>query len=239
MRIIACLLVSLACSLLSWGQGAGEFSGITEPAADAELSFSVSGVLAARKFNEGDAVREGDVICSLQHQAEELDIQRRKIVLENAKRDLERTQRLFEKTGSVSKEELEEKRSAFALAETDVAIAEEALKRRLLIAPFSGTIAGFYGLDPGEGADLLAPVVRLVDASRCLFICNLPANNVRGVKKGDKVSLTFGEVTREGHVSFIAPVLDSSSGLLTIKATFENPDGAVIPGAAGLLRFQS
>ena len=38
---------------------------------------------------------------------------------------------------------------------------------------------------------------------------------------------------KKGRIIFVSPVVDPASGLLTVKAEFENPDGAVRPGVAG------
>lgn len=232
-RLTICLLVSLAVPV--FGQTA--FNGITEPAADAELSFPVSGVLASLPFREGEFVPGGEAICKLIHEKEALEITRRQLILENAKVDLDRTQQLFDKTGAVSKEELDEKRATVKVAETELAIAKADLNRRVLVAPFDGIIANLYGRAQGEGVELLTPVVRLVDSSACVFVCNLQAEAAKLVKPEAKVTITVGDVTVPGIVSFISPVIEPSSGLLKVKARFENTDRRIVPGAAGQMTF--
>lgn len=232
-RLTICLFVSIATPLF----GQTSFNGITEPASDAELSFPVSGVLAELPFREGEFVREGEVVGRLGNRREELEVSRRQLILDNATMDLKRTQQLYDKTGSISEEELDEKRATVKVAETELAIAREDVNRRLLVAPFDGLIANLHGLDKGEGVELLTPVVRLVDASTCVFVCNLPANAAKAVKPEAKVSIQIGEVNIAGFVSFISPVIEPSSGLLKVKARFENPERLIVPGAAGQLTF--
>ncbi|MDA7666354.1 efflux RND transporter periplasmic adaptor subunit [bacterium] len=232
-RLTICLFVSIATPLF----GQTSFNGITEPASDAELSFPVSGVLAELPFREGEFVREGEVVGRLGNRREELEVSRRQLILDNAKMDLKRTQQLYDKTGSISEEELDEKRATVKVAETELAIAREDVNRRLLVAPFDGLIANLHGLDKGEGVELLTPVVRLVDASTCVFVCNLPANAAKAVKPEAKASIQIGEVNIPGFVTFISPVIEPSSGLLKVKARFENPERLIVPGAAGQLTF--
>jgi len=232
-RLTICFYVSLVSSLVAQVS----FNGITEPASDAELSFPVSGVLAELPFREGQFVQKGDIVGRLGNTKEELEVSRRQLILDNAKVDLKRTQQLYEKTGSISKEELDEKRATVKVAETELAIAKEDVNRRLLVAPFEGLIANLYGRDKGEGVELLTPVVRLVDASTCVFVCNLPATAVKDVKPEAKVEIKIGEATVSGFVSFISPVIEPSSGLLQVKARFENPERLIVPGAAGQLTF--
>ena len=232
-RLTICLFVSIVTPLL----GQASFNGITEPASDAELSFPVSGVLAELPFREGQFVSEGDVVGRLGNEKEALEVSRRQLILGNAKMDLKRTQQLYDKTGSISQEELDEKRATVKVAETELGIAREDVNRRLLVAPFGGLIANLHGYDKGEGVELLTPVVRLVDASICVFVCNLPAKAAKTVKPEAKVSIVIGEVTVSGFVSFISPVIEPSSGLLKVKARFENPKRLIVPGAAGQLNF--
>jgi multidrug efflux pump subunit AcrA (membrane-fusion protein) len=44
-------------------------------------------------------------------------------------------------------------------------------------------------------------------------------------------------VSVEGTLIYLSPVADAASGLLRIKAVFENPEGKIRPGIAGRLRI--
>ena len=41
----------------------------------------------------------------------------------------------------------------------------------------------------------------------------------------------------EATVIYLSPVADAASGLLRIKAVFENPEGRIRPGVAGRIRI--
>src|SRR3989442_11148475 len=57
-------------------------SGITEPFLDVALSASVPGIVTVRQFKEGAFVKEGQVILELDKRLEELEVERRKLVVE-------------------------------------------------------------------------------------------------------------------------------------------------------------
>ena len=57
------------------------------------------------------------------------------------------------------------------------------------------------------------------------------------MKPEAKVSIKIGEATVSGFAGFISPVIEPSSGLLKVKARFENPERLIVPGAAGQLTF--
>ena len=44
---------------------------------------------------------------------------------------------------------------------------------------------------------------------------------------------------KKGEIIFVSPVVDPASGLLTVKAEFENADGSVRPGVAGSMVIPS
>jgi multidrug efflux pump subunit AcrA (membrane-fusion protein) len=42
-------------------------------------------------------------------------------------------------------------------------------------------------------------------------------------------------ITKKGTVAFVSPIVDPASGLLEVKAAFNNQDGAVRPGIEGFM----
>ena len=42
----------------------------------------------------------------------------------------------------------------------------------------------------------------------------------------------------QGRITVLSPVVDPASGLRRIKLVFDNPDGRVVPGIAGLLLIE-
>src|SRR5438477_12787358 len=58
-------------------------AGVTEPFKDVTVSASVPGTIAARHFPEGAFVKEGQIVIDLDHQLEELEVARRKLVWES------------------------------------------------------------------------------------------------------------------------------------------------------------
>jgi len=82
-------------------------------------------------------------------------------------------------------------------------------------------------------------LVQVVDISRSRFLCNVEEWVGRTLKNGQSVDLSIRtgsqSLAKKGTVVFVAPVVDPASGLLEVKAEFDNRDGAVRPGIAGFL----
>lgn len=241
---------------------AASVRGITEPVQHATLSARVPGVIRAIRVREGGRVAAGDVILELDREQEELEVSRRKLVWESRaeldsaadrvatfKTDLDATRRLFEQSQSVSRDELEKKELEYKLAVAEHArlkvaeererieydMAVEQLARRSILSPIDGTVTKIY-LEVGESCEPNTPMADVVDASRFHFLAGVDAETGRRLSPGARVLFIpedGDEHGIEGDILFVSPVLDPASGLQSMKAVFENGNGAVRPGAAG------
>lgn len=259
------LILAICCSSPVMAERLVSVAGLTEPVGDVLLSFDVDGTLAKIHFKEGDAVKKGDRIIELNKRFEELEVRRGKMIwqskveVESAKvrsamlkKVYESTLALYKKTGSVSKEEMESKQLEYEMAEADYQrllvnekkeeleyrMAIEKRDKLILTSPISGTITDLM-LDEGESCENRQPVVQVVDTSTCLLVCNIEAPLGKNLSKGQAVDLSipvgFDTITRKGRLIFVSPVVDPASGLMMVKAEFDNPDGAVRPGVAGTM----
>jgi RND family efflux transporter MFP subunit len=198
-------------------------------------------VVGGRPIEEGSIVRKDQVVIELDKQLEELDLERKRLARELAASELERLKSLAQRNAiSVSKEEIEKKRSEFEIAKVDHELAAAVLKRRQLISPIDGQVAQFYK-DVGEKCEDQQPVVRIVDTRRCHLVANLEPRLAQSLRLDQKVRVEVlvgdSPVTVEGTLIYLSPVADAASGLLRIKAVFENPEGKIRPGIAGRLRI--
>ena len=244
-------------------------TGFTEPYFDAMLGISAIGRVAKIHLPEGTTVEKGQVILELDQQLEELEVQRRKLLwtsktevqsaarqVKTLKSHFKATQDLYKTTGSVPREELENQELEHALAvdelkrlqdaerreKIEYGIANQQLYRRSLRAPFSGQIAELL-IDVGENCELDTPLVHLVNTSRGYFVANVELGVSQKLKWGQMVELRLQAgpetVSRKAEIVFISPVVDPASGLRKIRAQFDNPDGSVIPGVAGVMVLEA
>ncbi|MBW1765761.1 MAG: efflux RND transporter periplasmic adaptor subunit [Deltaproteobacteria bacterium] len=253
---------------LLFAQDASSISGITESIRDVTLSASVSGRISEIFLEEGDRVDKGQLILNLEKKLEGLEVQRRKLLweskveVESAARTeatlkslFDSTRMLFESTKSVSREELEKLELEYLLSvaerrrleiaeqreriEYDLAL--ENLEKRSLRSPIQGIIIKLL-IKEGEGCEPDQPLIRLVDPDRCLFICNVEERIGRTLKKGQSVNLKIrtgaSSVKKIGTIVFASPVVDPASGLLEVKAKFDNHDGKVRPGVSGFMTLR-
>ncbi len=234
------LVGSLSLALSQPQAAVQRIQGITEPVRDAILNSPVDGIIARQFFDEGSFAREGEVLLELDKSLQELEAARRQIVRDNRKKEYDRLSALYQETKSVSEEDLDKKRLEYQEAQAEFELAAELVRKRQIVAPFSGFVVDWFNRDPGEGCKQNeTALVRLVDTRQARFICNLEADRGSLVRLKQKVRLELGEPANrqlvDGEVIFVSPIVDAASGLLTVKILFQNPDGTVRPGVSGFL----
>lgn len=262
------LLAGLACSLL-WqlpARAQSQVVGVTQAVKETRLSMTNGGRVEGLLVREGQRVRAGQVLLHLDRNAEELEVRRRRLLVNDGSRlaelrdkeqvlsqQVELLRPLLE-SGGVSRKQLEDEEMALGAVraermaqevgkqreqvELDQAI--EAYERRHLRSPIAGMVTKII---PRVGESLSAndPVVHVVDVRRVRFLGTLPAQQGAKVKVGQMVSLRLGleadAISRTARVVFVSPVVDTASGLVEFIAEFDNPDGVVRPGLTGRVQF--
>jgi RND family efflux transporter MFP subunit len=231
----AAAVLALAGMAAARAEGSG-YPGITEPVVDVALSLPVAGIVTVRQHKEGDFVRAGDVILELDERLEELELDRRRLLMDNHRADWESTKSVFDKTSSISRDDLLKKETDYRVAVAEYQIAAEQLRRRKLIAPADGIITEI-NLQVGEACTAYQPAAHLVDTRRCYFITNVDGSQSAHLQVGQAVRLVIDEAGGPEEVrarlAFVSPVVDSASGLQRVKALFDNADGRIRPGLAG------
>lgn len=212
---------------------------LTEPFGDVEMSAPIAGTVAAIHHGEGKFVAAGTVVLELDSRVEQLDVERRTIQLETLKGELARSEMLLKNTSSISREEVEKKRGEVQVATVELELAREALGKRRIAAPFAGIVT-LLPVEVGEYCQPPRVLLRLVDARQFYAVANIDPAAADALAIGSSVQFsTAAEGPRAvtGKIVFISPVVDPASGLLRVKALFDNPDGKLRPGVAGFLKF--
>ena len=161
--------------------------------------------------------------------------------MELAKSSMARWEALRKKD-AVSQQELDERRSAFAQASSNLAAADANVERlrqvegfKRIVAPFSGIITRRNVdvgdlIDPGAGRSLF--VLSQTDPLRVYV--NVPQSYANLVKPGQQVTVTQSELRGrkfEGKVARTAGSIDTATRSMQIEVTLANADNALLPGA--------
>ncbi len=224
-----------------------------------EVRPRVSGIVIQRVFEQGSMVKEGDVLyridpASFQVQVESAEgtLRRAKAVQLQAKQSADRQEQL-KKSNAASAQQFDDAIATLAQADADVAIAEAGLATARLnlqyasvTAPISGRIGRALitegALVSANGTENLATIQQLdpvyadFTQSATDLIRLRKAMKSGAVSDGPneaKVRLLMDDGSaypHTGRLLFSEAAVDETTGQVTLRGEFPNPDGDLLPG---------
>ncbi|WP_338663323.1 efflux RND transporter periplasmic adaptor subunit [Pararoseomonas sp. SCSIO 73927] len=231
-----------------------------EPSARVELRPRVSGQVERVHFRDGQVVRAGDLLFSVDARPFEIAIESARAELARAEARLELARQENDRTSSLVRErfapqaQLDTRRAAQRDAEAGIADARARLRQAELErswtevrAPQSGRVSD-RRVDAGNlvqaGTTLLTTIVALdpVYATFDLSEADLLRVSRRGGAQETPVQLRLADETefaRQGRMDFLDSALNDRSGTIRARATLPNPDLFLTPGTFARLRLRA
>ncbi|MCL1112231.1 MULTISPECIES: efflux RND transporter periplasmic adaptor subunit [Shewanella] len=235
-----------------------ELPGRSRAFLEAEVRPQVSGIITKRAFIEGSEVTQGQSLYQIDSAtykaalvSAEADLASANASLASAKAKADRYAKLV-KTNAVSKQDFDETEAAYKEAQAAVTVAKAAINTAKINleytevkAPISGRIgkssvtAG--ALVTANQATTLATIqqldpinVDIVQSSAQLLRLKAKLRSGQLIKSDNaKVTLILEDDSvyeHEGTLQFAEVNVDESTGSVTLRAEFPNPDGTLLPG---------
>ncbi|SDS01852.1 efflux RND transporter periplasmic adaptor subunit [Opitutus sp. GAS368] len=217
------------------------------------VKSQVDGIIAQVNFKEGDDVRAGDLLVTLDRRpfengllAARADLANARAMAGQAQADLDRYQRLNDQA-AISKEEYvqyatkaETSRAQVQAREAAVANAELQLGYTEIRATFAGR-AGQLLLHEGalvKANDINTSIVTINQLAPIAVAYTVPETALAAIRtaqaeKRAGISITERTthlVRTDGRLDFIDNTVDATTGTITLKALFDNADHALWPG---------
>ncbi|MBC2607279.1 efflux RND transporter periplasmic adaptor subunit [Pelagicoccus albus] len=230
MRIVAISCLCLASNL--FGADPVRVQGLVLPFQEVTLSSAVSGLVDTVEIEEGDHVEAGQILAQLADAEARLEVERSAQVVELKRFDAQGTEKLYEQNMARQDEALE-KAVELRIAELQSDLAETALERRRIRAPFAGVIVS-RDKEPGEWSEPGAEFFQLVDFQQVYLQLLLPHAQTVALEIGQSIEVQSDEdaagAEARGEVAFIDPRVDAASGFQRVKILIPNEDGQILPG---------
>jgi RND family efflux transporter MFP subunit len=231
------------------GSGAQTLSlpGTLQGFVQAPVAARAGGYLRRWTKDIGSRVRRGELLAEIE--TPELDQQLSQAIaarqqtaasLDLAKSSMLRWEALRQRD-AVSQQELDERRSAFAQAQANVAAADANVERlrqlegfKRVVAPFAGVITK-RNVDIGDLIDTTGkPLFLLSQTDPLRVYVNVPQAYAQLVKPGQAATVTQTELhgrTFRGEVARTAASIDAATRTMQVEVSLRNQDGALLPGA--------
>ncbi|MBC8751720.1 efflux RND transporter periplasmic adaptor subunit [Paraburkholderia sp. WC7.3b] len=197
----------------------------------ADLSLETSGVVDEIDFESGRDVKQGTVLLRLRPNDDPAKLAQLQATASldevTYKRDLQQLA-----AQGVAQSTVDTDVSNLKAARAQVAAQQALMNEKVVRAPFSGRL-GVRQVDVGQYLAAGTTVVTLQALDPMLLDFYLP-QQVRGqISVGQTVSVSvdaYPGKTFTGTVTSMNSKVDTSSRMLQIRASFANPDGALLPG---------
>ena len=241
-----------------------EYPAIVKALNEVELRAQINGYITAMHFVEGDQVKKGQKLYSIDQQQYEANYQQAQANLQvteanlvRAKKDVERYRELG-KADAIAKQQVDNAEANYAAAVQQMEAAKATaravqtnVRYTTISAPFDGTIgisqvrlgtaisAGQTVLNTISSDDPIAADIT-VDQKEILRFTQLQSKTAKA-KNDSTFSLAFGGQVYPypGKISVIDRGVDPQTGSIKMRLTFPNPDHALRSGMSGKLRVKT
>ena len=223
-----------------------DLPGRTTSYRSAEVRPQVNGIILKRLFKEGSDVKVGQQLYQIDPAIYESAVLSARATLQSAKSLADRYKQLVAEQ-AVSRQEYDNAEAARLEAEATLNTAQVNLRYTKVLAPLTGRIGrSLYtegALVTSGQANALAVITQLdpiyVDVTQSsveMLELRKDLADGRLKKAGDnaaKVKLTLpdgSEYAQEGRLEFSEVSVDETTGSVTLRALFPNPDEILLPG---------
>ena len=168
------------------------------------VSPDESGRVTKLNVREGDEVKQGDQLYSVDDDLQKADLNQNKATLANAQQTYDRAASLS-KTGAGTQATLDSAVSALRVAEARVVTSETRLARRQGFAPVAGTIQQIYFRE-GEMVPAQRPVLSIMPPGNMKIRFFVPETELPKLAIGDEVKVTCDNCSADlsAKIYFIA-----------------------------------
>lgn len=224
--------------------------GLVEPLQTVAVQPQVSGLIQRIAFNEGQEVRKGQVLFQIDARPFQAALAQAQAALTrdsaqaaNAQQDVQRYSALAEKEYVTGQQYDMAKTTAAAAAATlsGSRAAVDQARLNLQYATIRAPIGGLTGSLRVRAGNLVrtsdaTPLVTINQIRPILVRFTVPAASLGLIQRYRSDSLpvraepTGGGTISEGSLSFVDNAVDTSTGTILLKGSFQNRDGALWPG---------
>lgn len=231
-----------------------DYTGFVEAANDVEIKSKVTGTIVQKLVNGGDYVEAGQVLYVIDprnYQNSVLNAQANlanaEATLANAQKDAQRYQTLYEQ-GAVSKQTADQYNTQLAQAQAAVdaqqaivASSQVDVSDTQIVAPFFGKVSTTT-LANGAFVTANSTVLTSISGSDPMRVrfsvsqgdyLDIMKGNTNNGNQLQNVTMKLSDGTtypEKGTVSQVDRSVSDSTGTLTLKAEFPNPNGTLLPG---------
>ncbi|WP_036381716.1 efflux RND transporter periplasmic adaptor subunit [Muricauda sp. MAR_2010_75] len=229
--------------------GSGQIKAVNS----ATLSTRIMGHVESLPVKIGQKVNKGDLLISINNvdlrakKAQvEASITEAQVAFNNAKKDYERFQNLFNEN-SASQKELDDMTARYEMAKARLEAANQ-MKNEVnsqfayanIRAPFSGVVTNTY-IDKGDMANPGVPLVSVESPGGFEVEAKVAENNISAIKVGTNAHILVKalDTTITGKVSELSASAQNTGGQYVMKVVLDKTDAKILSGMYATVRLEA
>ena len=208
-----------------------EALGTTRANESVQLTTNVTETVSAINFDDGQQVKQGDILVILEKSEEEAELKAARAVLDERRAAFERASGL-EKKQAMSTAILKEREALLKQSEGIIEAIQARIADRIIKAPFDGVL-GLRYISPGTLLRPGDPITTIDDLDPIKVDFQVPSVFLQELHTGLPVKGTvqaFDDRVFEGRINVISTQVDPLTRTLTVRALLANPSGELRPG---------
>jgi membrane fusion protein, multidrug efflux system len=215
-------------------------SGTISAKNEVKVTAQTDGKVEVLNVEEGDVVREGQVLIQLDATIPHAQYREAEANLQEARLNYERAEQLYERS-LISNQEYQTLRTRHQIAESRYEYQKAILEYTTIRAPISGVIT-YRGIDRGDIALTREHVLTITSFDKLVILVNVSELDVPHINVGDDVNILVdairgGEFT--GKVRRIFPSANPDTRLVPIEVELLSGDERLFPGMFARAEFKT
>ncbi len=196
-----------------------------------ELKPEASGIIESIHFTEGQQVKRGEKLFSLDPHKEKSSLAQAEAEEKLARANVGRAQQLIG-TKAISQQDFEHLQSQVEVKAAMRQVEQQRLTERTVIAPFDGVL-GPRLISPGQYVTMGTSLGTLVDNSQVKVSMRIPERQLALVRIGQEGRIRVAAYPNRvftGKIDLINAEVDAPTRTAQIRLLAPNPDGLLKPG---------
>lgn len=207
-------------------------SGLLATETEVKLSFKTGGLIGSLPVREGQSLKKGELIASLDLSELNSVVNQYRLAQEKAERDLRRAQNLFADSVTTL-ETLQNAKTAHEMATSMLEASLFNLEKSVIKAPTGGKVLKKLA-EKGEITGAGHPIVLFApDNGEWIISSGVSDKNIVRIETGDSATVkldAFPEFAFTGTVTETGSFADPYTGAFTVKTSVNDPDKAFRTG---------
>ncbi len=205
-----------------------------------DITTEVSGIVKSINFESGDEVETGSLLVALDDSTERANLESARAQFDSDNNQYQRLLKLKDQS-FVTGNDIDTQASLVDIARARVTVAETALAKKRIYAPFAGKL-GISQVDIGEFITPGQKIVTLLSLDKLYLDFTLPESNFNDLAPDQSIEFrvrSYPDRVFSARVETWNPELDADTRNILVRAAVDNRERRLAPGMFADMELES